>query len=722
MDRRGWLNLLVRRLLPALAVLVLLAASLKLAEDAASGASRYIDAYRWVLGAAALALGLLVALIGQRLGRLRRDLGRGAPGARLSRRLLIVLVLLAVPPVVVVYGFALRFLNATVDSWFDVNLERALDDSLEVGRIVIDEHLRRAESGTQELASELVSVFDRDMQATLDREIELLAATQFTVFDADRRVLAMASSDPRFLDPAYPDATTLIRLSSDGRYAAAEPVGDTLLLRVVVPVGEGATGTGRRLLQGLYPLPERLQPLTRRIEDATFDFQRLKYLRGSLKLTFAMILTFVLLLSVLFALLAAFGVARRLLAPVGRLVHATRAVGAGRYDTSLPVASNDELGYLVNSFNQMTRELELAGTRAQRSAQEIETQRAWLGAVLERLSAGVLGFDRSGALRIANRAGEAILGVPLSNYVGRSLADIRRDRPELGTITEPLARHMREGLREWREEIVVEAAEGRRVLMLRGAALPAEGGFVAVFDDLTVLNSAQRDAAWGEVARRLAHEVKNPLTPIQLAAERLRRRFIGRLAADDSELLDRATHTIVSQVEALKTMVNAFGDYARPPQLNARPLALHALVGEVLDLYANDQRIALTRQFADGELRVKADPVRLRQALHNLLKNALEAIGEQRKPQIQVSTQVERGADGAWVELCVADNGPGLPDGFGDRWFEPYTTSKARGTGLGLAVVKKIAEEHGGSVRAENRNGGGAEFRIRLALESVAGD
>lgn len=720
MDRRGWLNFIGRRLLPAIAVLALLAASLKLAEDAAGGASGFTAAYPWVLGAAVLALTLLIALIAQRLWRLRRDLGRDAPGARLSRRLLIVLVLLAVPPVVVVYGFALRFLNATVDSWFDVNLEQALDDSLEIGRIVVDEHLRRADAGTEELASELVSVFDGNMQATLDREIDALGATQLTVFDADRRVLAMASSDPRFLDPEYPDATTLVRISGDGRYAAAEPVGEALLLRVVMPIGAGATGTQRRLLQGLYPLPDRLQPLTRRIENATFDFQRLKFLRGSLKLTFGLILTFVLLLSVLFALLAAFGVSRRLLAPVGRLIHATRAIGAGRYDTPLPVASNDELGFLVNSFSQMTRELELAGTRAQRSAQEIETQRAWLGAVLERLSAGVLGFDRSGALRIANRASEAILGVPLASYLGRSLSDLKRDRAELGPLADPLSRHMRDGLREWREEIVIESSAGRRVLMLRGAALPSDGGFVAVFDDLTVLNSAQRDAAWGEVARRLAHEVKNPLTPIQLAAERLRRRFIGRLAADDSELLDRATHTIVSQVEALKTMVNAFGDYARPPQLNARPLSLHALLDDVLDLYGNDQRLALTRQLADGEPMVKVDAVRLRQALHNLLKNALEAIGDLRKPQIQVATRVLRVDEAAWVELSVADNGPGLPDGFGERWFEPYTSSKQRGTGLGLAVVKKIAEEHGGQVRAENRAGGGAEFTLRLPLESLA--
>jgi nitrogen fixation/metabolism regulation signal transduction histidine kinase len=717
-DRHGWLTLLGRRLLPAAAVFALLAASLKLAEQAAGGSGGFADAYRWVLGAAVLALVVLLALIGQRLWRLRRDLARDAPGARLSRRLLLTLVLLAVPPVVVVYGFALRFINATVDSWFDVNLERALDDALEVGRIVIDEHLRKDEAGSVELADELISVFDASLQSTLDREIDTLGAIQLSVFDADRRVLALASSDPRFLEPLFPDSSTLIRVAGEGRFAAAEPLGETLLIRVVVPVGAATVGGKRRLLQGLFPLPERLQPLVSDIENASFDFQRLKYLRGSLKLTFGLILTFVLSLSVLFAVLAAFGVSRRLLAPVGRLIHATRAVGAGRFDTPLPVGSNDELGQLMNAFSQMTRELELAGTRARRSAQEIETQRAWLGAVLERLSAGVLGFDHLGVLRVANRAAEAIFGIPLGSYGGHTLADVRRERPELAAIVDPLARHMREGLREWREEVVVDASDGRRVLMLRGAALPGEGGFVAVFDDLTVLNSAQRDAAWGEVARRLAHEVKNPLTPIQLSAERLRRRFIGRLPTDDSELLDRATSTIISQVEALKSMVNAFGDYARPPQLTTRPVALHALIGEVLDLYANDQRLSLTRQFVEGDPMVKVDAVRLRQAMHNLLKNALEAIGDQRRPQIVVSSRIVRIGDSTWVDISIADNGPGLPEAFGDRWFEPYTSSKARGTGLGLAVVKKIAEEHGGSVRANAREGGGAEFTLRLPLES----
>lgn len=719
MDARGTLNFLFRRALPALAVAALLLASLKLAEDAAADSARFALHYRWVLGAAAVALGVLVLAIGQRLWRLRAEVRRGTPGARLNRRLLRMLILLAVPSIVVVYGFALRFLDATVENWFSVRLEQGLDDALEIGRIVVDERLRVAETASAELAAKLAAESPAFAQDLLDSDIDLLGATQLTVFGDDGRVQATASSDPRLLDPPLPDSTLLLRVQGERRYAAAEPLGDALVLRVVLPIGSGRPGQ-QRLLQGLFPLPERLQPLTRGIESASFDFQRLKFLRSSLKLTFGLILTFVLLLSVLVVMLAAFGIARRLVAPVGRLAAATRAVGAGRYDTPLPPASDDELGFLVRSFAEMTRELEFAGARAQKSARETEQQRAWLEAVLERLSAGVLGFDRDGRLRVANRAAEAILGVTLSHHLGRNLAELKSARADLAGFVDPLARHLRERLREWREEVVVDTVAGRRMLMLRGAALPEQAGYVAVFDDLTVLNRAQRDAAWGEVARRLAHEVKNPLTPIQLAAERLRRRFLGRLPPEEGELIDRATHTIVTQVEALKTMVNAFGDYARPPQPATRPIALHALLGEVLDLYENDQRISLTRRFAPVEPHVRIDAVRLRQALHNLLKNALEAIGESHKPQIQVVTRAVHADEQDWVELVVADNGPGLPADFGERWFEPYTTSKPKGTGLGLAVVKKIVEEHGGSVRAGNRAQGGAEFVLRLPLEADA--
>ncbi|MEO7433546.1 MAG: ATP-binding protein [Dokdonella sp.] len=719
MDARGALNFLLRRALPMLAVAALLVASLKLADDVAGDSGRFAAHYKWVLGAAVGALVVLVVTIGQRLWRLRAELKRAAPGARLSRRLLIVLIALALPSTIVVYGFALRFLDATVDSWFDVHLEQALDDALEIGRIVVDEHLHAAETSSSPLVQLLSTEPDASAQAALDEAIDPLAAIELTVFGADGRVLATASSDPRYLNPPIPDSALLMRVRGDGRYAAAEPFGEGLALRVVLPLGRpGSVETQGRLLQGIFPLPARLQPLTRGVERANFDFQRLKFLRGSFKLTFGLILTFVLLLSVLVVVLAAFGIARRLVAPVGRLAAATRAIGAGRYDTPLPTASDDELGFLVSSFAQMTRELEFTSARAQKSARETEQQRAWLEAVLERLSAGVLGFDREGQLRVANRAAEAILDVPLARWLGRSIVELKHERAELAAFVDPLARHLRENLREWREEVVLDTDAGPRMLMLRGTALPDNAGYVAVFDDLTVLNRAQRDAAWGEVARRLAHEVKNPLTPIQLAAERLRRRFLGRLSPEEGELIDRATHTIVSQVEALKTMVNAFADYARAPQLAIRAIALHALLDEVLDLYENDQRMSLTRHLADGEPRVRVDAVRFRQALHNLIKNALEAIGDARKPQIRVATRRLRVADEDWIELSVNDNGPGLPPEFGDRWFEPYTTSKARGTGLGLAVVKKIVEEHGGSVRAENDIQGGATFTLRLPLDA----
>ncbi len=719
MARPGRLMRLLRRALPVLAVAVLLAAALVLANDAASGTSRLGAWYPWLLGASVLALLVLVAIIVQRLLRLRRELRADAPGARLNRRVLAMLIVLALPPVFVVYGFALNFLDATIDTWFSVRMEHAMDDALEIGRVYLDERLQSAQQHSAALAQSLREAGDTDLQKRLDSAIDAQGALQLAVFEKDQSVLATASADPQLLTPAYPDSAILLQVQGNGHYAAAEPLGSRLVLRVVDPL-PATTAGNERLLQALFPLPARMQALTTGVEQANFDFQRLKFLRGSLKLTFTLVLTFVLLLSVLFALMLAFGIARRLTAPIGRLAAATRAVGAGRYDTPLPVGSRDELGFLLSSFNQMQRELELSNARLTHSALETEGQRAYLRAVLERLSAGVLGIDRSGTLRTVNRAAESILDVPLARYIGQHLSMLRRDHAQLAPLLDPILQHAREGMREWREEVVLERGDERRLLLLRGAELGADSGIVAVFDDLTQLDRAQRDAAWAEVARRLAHEVKNPLTPIQLAAERLRRRFIGRLPPDDTDVLDRATHTIVAQVEALKALVNAFGDYARPPQIEARALDLHALAGEVLDLYENDQRIQLTRRFQAQTPILRADAGRLRQLLHNLMKNALEAIGDTRKPHVEVATQdiVENAQK--WIELSIADNGPGLPEGFGERWFEPYTSSKQRGTGLGLAVVKKIAEEHGGSVSAQNRDGGGAIFTLRLPREGGA--
>ena len=719
MASRGQLTLIARRVFPALAAITLLAAALLLANDAAGGSDRLSAWYPWVLTASVLALVALIVAIAQRLLRLRRELKSRVAGARLTRRVLVMLIFLAMPPVLVVYGFALSFLDSTIDTWFNVRMESAMDDALEIGRVYLDERLRTAQEACVALAADITAAPNDDVQSKLDAFIDSHAALQVTVFDANQSVVATTSSDPQFVTPTFPDSTALLHVQSSGQFAAAEPIGSRLALHIVLPLSRSAPGE-QRLLQAFYPVPNSIQPLTNGVEQASFDFQRLKYLRGSLKLTFTIVLTFVLLLSALFAVLAAFGTARRLTAPIARLAAATRAVGAGRYDMPLPIRRDDELGFLLASFDQMQRELELASSRVRHSADETENQRAYLKALLERLSAGVLGLDRSGVLRTANHAAETILDAPLSRYLGQHLSVVRQQYPLLAPLIDPVLKHVREGVREWREEVVIERSE-RIVLTLRGAELSqmpgSDSGVVVVIDDLTLLNRAQRDAAWAEVARRLAHEVKNPLTPIQLAAERLRRRFIGRLQPEETEILDRATHTIISQVEALKTLVNSFGDYARPPQIDARALSLHSLLGEVLDLYENDQRIQLTRRFDAADPIVRVDAGRLRQLLHNLLKNSIEAIGDTRKPHIEVTTcDIVENAQ-KWIELTIADNGPGLPEGFDERWYEPYTTSKAKGTGLGLAVAKKIAEEHGGSIRAEDRAGGGAVFTLRLPRE-----
>jgi nitrogen fixation/metabolism regulation signal transduction histidine kinase len=326
----------------------------------------------------------------------------------------------------------------------------------------------------------------------------------------------------------------------------------------------------------------------------------------------------------------------------------------------------------------------------------------------------VLTWGADGLLRGANAAAGRILGVDPAPFAGRPLSELAAAVPALAPLTEALAARTAEGVREWREELRLpreSAGDSGQILVLRGAALPAgEDGYVAVFDDETVLNQAQREAAWSEVARRLAHEVKNPLTPIQLSAERLKLRLGGKLESTDAQVLDKATGTIVAQVEALKTLVNAFGDYARPPQLRLERLRINALAGEVLDLYEHDPDLRIVRRLDPADPWIRADAGRLRQLLHNLVKNAIEASSG--APEIELSTRCVDAADGTEVALSVADRGSGLPPGFDDTWFEPYRSGKPRGSGLGLAVVRKVADEHGARVTAGDRDGGGALFTV----------
>jgi nitrogen fixation/metabolism regulation signal transduction histidine kinase len=425
------------------------------------------------------------------------------------------------------------------------------------------------------------------------------------------------------------------------------------------------------------------------------------------------------------ALIAAFHTARRLVAPVADIAQGTRAVAEGDFSTQLPVPRHDdELGFLVASFNAMTRQLARARDTAARSQQLVEAQRAYLETVLGRLSTGVMAFDADLRLRTANNAAHQILHLELESCLGRPVTSLAEGHSRLRPLVE-LIKGKLLGQEESREELTLFSGEGRQVLLCRGSPFTdAEGarGHVLVFDDITTLIQAQRDAAWGEVARRLAHEIKNPLTPIQLSAERLRRKYLHKTPAEDSQVLDRATHTIVQQVEAMKTMVNAFSDYARAPKMHAEPLNLDRLAAEVAELYMGTGSHELVQvSLGCGSVRVNGDPLRLRQVIHNLIKNAQEALNGRSDAQIRVTSRVRSDEDNAYVELQVRDNGPGIDEDLLGRLFEPYVTTKTKGTGLGLAIVKKIVEEHGGMIWAENRDPG-ACITLRLPAMPLAAE
>lgn len=691
-------------------VLALYGVAVVLALDVVSPQPRLGRWYPWLAVAAALALAWLLLVIMRQFARMQQRVRRGAPGARLTRRLVWRFALIALPPALVVYGFALNFLVLTVDAWFNVRLENALDDALGIDRLYVNSQLADAEKQSARVLPQLAGVPDAGLQQALDNALDHMDALQLSVLSEQGRVEGVASADPRWITPPRPGATMLTQLHSEGRYAAAEPLHNQLVLRVLLPLTTGPGG--QRVLQALYALPPQLAVLSQRVEDARFDFERLKFLRGALKLSFVLVLTFVVLLSLLAALLAAVAVARRLLAPIGQLAAATQTLADGSWDIALPRGEHDELGFLLDSFSGMADQLQRASDAAEANAVETERQRTYLQTVLERLSSGVLGIDHDGRVRSANRAAGDIIGVSWATYLGHTLTDIGAREPALQPLLERIAQHVGGAVHEWRHEVQVPRAQAEPLtLMVRGRALGGDaGGTVVVFDDQTELNRAQRDAAWAEVARRLAHEVKNPLTPIRLAAERVQHRLHARLDAADADMLARATGTIVAQVDALKALVDAFSDYARSPQLALQPLPLDPLVREVLDLYENDPRLALAADLQAKAALVRADPGKLRQLLHNVIKNALEAVGSDRRLQLTVATRVSDDA----VALRVADNGPGLPQGFDAKWFEPYVSGKPQGSGLGLAVVKKIAEEHGGHIEAHNRTQGGAEFVLSL--------
>lgn len=713
-------------MLPMLGLFALLLVSLSLMSDATHNSERFGELYSVLLVVNAAGLVILATLVVVNIVQLIRQQRMKVPGARMTSRLVIMFVVLSVVPVSVVYYFSLQFLQRGIDSWFDVRIEQGLADAMELSRAALDVRLRDVLQLTERMADEISEAQPATISLTLYDLRVRSGAAELTLLGNDGRIVASSSAEVSKIIPNQPPGEVLLLLRNRQHYVGLDPVGDSgLFARALVPVLSARADGEVYTLQALYEVSERFSKLADSVQKAFTHYRELSYLRTPLKFSYSLTLSIVLVLSLLAAIWAAFHSARRLVAPVRDLAEATHAVAEGDYSKRLSVASEDELGFLVRSFNDMTRRLAKSRDEASRSQRQIEGQRAYLEAVLANLSSGVISLGRDSVVRAVNRAATQCLGVELKDYLGRDLAEIAQDHAGLARFVEAINQHRNSGSQAWQEEITLFGDHGRQVLMCRGTALRTTerrgGGMVVVFDDVTAIIQAQRDAAWGEVARRLAHEIKNPLTPIQLSAERLRRRYLEHMAPDDAEILDRATRTIVNQVEAMKKMVNAFSDYARAPQISLEPLDLHQIIQEVLDLYRGaDLRVRLVEQLEAADSHIDGDAGRMRQLLHNLLKNALEAIRETDSGEIRVATRNESREGLDQIILTVTDNGPGFAAGIMDNLFEPYTSTKPKGSGLGLAIVKKIVEEHAGAISAENTDTGGARVVIRLMLSSDA--
>lgn len=665
----------------------------------------------------ALALGLLV-LVAYQFWQLRRKVKQRVYGARLTLRLALFFMLIGVLPGLLVYAVSVQFLGKSIESWFDVRVERALEGGLNLARNTLQNGLDDLTRKAQFVALILAEQEPERHAATLARFVAEGSAQEAAVFGASGKRWARAGSN-KGLPFGAPASAMMREAWQRGNYSTVDALPDErLILRALVPIPGAWPDGERRMLQFIQPVPEKLAADADTVQAVYGDYQQLVLSRLGLKRLYAITLTLSLLIVVLSAVSAAFFLSAQLSAPLSALASGTQAVARGDFSQQHPVQSNDELGGLTALFNQMTAQLAAAKAFSEQQQRRLEQARAYLESVLAHLSSGVLVVDGQLHLRAFNSSASRILGVALEAAQGRALSTLGQEHPLLRLFLDVVSHEIGAAQEAtWQRQIERSSKNGDQVLLVRGTRLGGEDehSHVVVFDDITHLLQAEREAAWGEVARRLAHEIKNPLTPIQLSAERLHHKLADRLDARDAQLLERATQTIVSQVAAMKNMVGDFADYARAPAPRLAELDMHQLLHEVMGLYeANSSPITLRLEAT--QTGVRGDATRLRQVVHNLLQNAHDALQQTVDRHIWLATSNPSPNS---IEVSVADNGSGFSEAMLARAFEPYVTTKARGTGLGLPIVKKIVEEHGGTIRIENPPQGGACVRFTLPLRAA---
>ena len=747
-------TILVRLLVATVAVTaILLLVLLALASANTEFFDRY---YSWLYAANVAVAVIFMLIVGALVVLIAVRLRQGRFGTRLLAKIAIFFALVGVLPGGIIYLVSLQFVSRSIESWFDVNVETALDSGLTLGRGMLDNSLTDLKSKARSMADQLGAAGEANTTLTLLHLRDQFGVQQAMVISRARqsmpRVVAQASST---FSPQLPDTPTanMLAVASDRGYAAVEGEidgGDRDALRMIVilriPTYDGQLQGDERFLELMQPISPSLARNAEAVQRAYRDYQEKALGRTGLRKMYIGTLTLALFLATFVGIMLALVLGNQLAQPLFLLARGTEEVARGDYTPKGEINSNDELGFLTQMFNAMTRQLSEARAAVEANRLALEQSKTYLESVLANLTAGVFVFDWQFKLTTANPGADRIFRMPFQEQLNRPVGEIEglsdfsmmvrkafADRDAARRHGGERGEHDLIGLGgaagHWQQQFAVPVAGETEplTLLVRGTRLvsatssdatgsEATAGYVVVFDDISDVISAQRSIAWGEVARRLAHEIKNPLTPIQLSAERLQMKLSPKLEQVDAEFLKRGATTIVNQVAAMKRMVDDFREYARTPPAVMHQLQLNELVAEVLTLYGvEDAKGAIAVELGDLPV-IRGDATQLRQVIHNLLQNAQDAVADLAQPKVSIETRtVEYGDQDATghrrvaVRLSVSDNGAGFPARILTRAFEPYVTTKAKGTGLGLATVKKIVDEHGGRIDIRNRSRHGQE-------------
>ncbi|MCK5813206.1 MAG: HAMP domain-containing protein [Cocleimonas sp.] len=690
-------------------VVVLLAVSLKLLGTATSSPHKAGDLNLVLIPLNGVILVILSGLILYNIIQLIARLKSHQAGSRYTARLMAAFAILTILPVLVVSFFSVNFLGDRIDAWFNVKVEGALDDSLELTKRALDIKMRQHLFNLEQVAKEMV-VLDlpnpSDYAELLDQKREALGAFEIVLFNANKQIKVYSGDDT--ILPHFPTGDIFRKLSMRNYMYQPESTSQgELYSRIAFTIRFHIEPF---ILTALFPFSEKEQSLSENVTQALKEYKVTEYNRERIKQSFRITLLLIMILSILFSLLAAFLYSQKLTAPIRKLLEVTVAVGSGNLYKKIPVSDNDDFSLLASSFNTMTSRLATARKESESSQQQMQQQRDYLNIVLDHISSGVITLDGEGIIRRINAAADQVLQKPLKDYTGKSCEQMCLELESLKPLFDAIEPHFQSNEKEWQLELSLALDSGYQTLVCRGAKLPSlvDGaqGHVLVIDDITDVIRAEHDAAWSEVARRLAHEIKNPLTPIQLSAERLHFKLLPELSPKSADLLQRMSKTIINQVDNMKTMVDAFSQYARAPVLDFQLISINTLVIEVAELYRTNSQQAEIVLDLQGVPNLSLDQNRIRQMLLNLVKNALEAMPEEQAFKQIIMTTLHNHEAGSLCQdnilIEISDNGSGISEDIIADLFTPYVSNKTTGTGLGLSIVKKIVEEHSGKVFAKN--------------------